>query len=75
YNCNTIFYGLAHFIATERPTLRGGFVHVPYLPEMAARHPGAPSLSLDLLVQGVKIMVATSLAVTRDIKEGGGALH
>ena len=35
YNCNTIFYGLAHYIATERPALRGGFVHVPYLPEMA----------------------------------------
>ena len=75
YNCNTIFYGLAHFIATERPALRGGFVHVPYLPEMATRHPGAPSLALDVLVHGVKIMVATSLAVTQDIKVGGGALH
>ncbi|KAG1465668.1 hypothetical protein G6F57_013375 [Rhizopus arrhizus] len=70
YNCNTIFYGLAHFIATERPALRGGFVHVPYLPEMATRHPGAPSLALDVLVQGVKIMVATSLAVPQDIKPG-----
>lgn len=75
YNCNTIFYGLAHFIATERPALRGGFVHVPYLPEMATRHPGAPSLALDVLMHGVKIMVATSLAVTQDIKVGGGALH
>lgn len=75
YNCNTIFYGLSHYIATERPALRGGFVHVPYLPEMAARHPGQPSLALDTLVEGVKIMVATALAVTTDIKEGGGALH
>lgn len=75
YNCNTIFYGLAHFIATERPALRGGFVHVPYLPEMATRHPGAPSMALDVLVHGVKIMVATSLAVTQDIKLGAGALH
>ncbi|KAG0941528.1 hypothetical protein G6F31_015002 [Rhizopus arrhizus] len=31
--------------------------------------------TLDVLVQGVKIMVATSLAVTQDIKVGGGALH
>lgn len=75
YNCNTIFYGLSHYIATERPALRGGFVHVPYLPEMAARHPGQPSLALDTLVEGVKIMVATALAVTTDIKESGGALH
>ncbi|MNT06012.1 Pyrrolidone-carboxylate peptidase [compost metagenome] len=75
YNCNTIFYGLSHYIATERPSLRGGFVHVPYLPEMAVRHPGQPSLALDVLVRGVKIIVATSLAVTQDVKLGGGALH
>ncbi len=75
YNCNTIFYGLAHYIATEQPALRGGFVHVPYLPEMAARHPGQPSLALDTLIEGVKVMVATTLAVTADIKAGGGALH
>jgi pyroglutamyl-peptidase len=75
YNCNAIFYGLAHFIATERPALRGGFVHVPYLPEMATRHPGAPSLALEVLLHGVKIMVATSLAVTQDVKLSGGALH
>lgn len=75
YNCNTIFYGLAHYIATERPGLRGGFVHVPYLPEMASRHPGQPSLALDVLVHGVQIIVATSLAVAQDVKLGGGALH
>lgn len=75
YNCNTIFYGLAHLIARQRPGLRGGFVHVPYLPEMATRHTGAPSLALDVLVHGVKIMVATALSVTEDIKLGAGALH
>lgn len=75
YNCNAIFYGLSHYIATERPALRGGFVHVPYLPEMAAHHPGQPSLALETLIEGVKVMVATSLAVTADVKEGGGALH
>ncbi|WMD22388.1 pyroglutamyl-peptidase I [Achromobacter seleniivolatilans] len=75
YNCNTIFYGLAHYIATERPSLRGGFVHVPYLPEMATRHPGQPSLALDVLVRGVQIMVATALSVENDIKAVGGALH
>ncbi len=75
YNCNTIFYGLAHYIATEQPALRGGFVHVPYLPEMAAHHPGQPSLALATLIEGVKVMVATTLAVKADIKAGGGALH
>jgi pyroglutamyl-peptidase len=75
YNCNAIFYGLSHHIATRRPALRGGFVHVPYLPQMAARHPGAPSLALETLIQAVRIMVATALAVEVDIKRGAGALH
>lgn len=75
YNCNAIFYGLSHYIAECRPGLRGGFVHVPYLPEMAARHPGAPSLALDTLIAGVRVIVATTLAVEQDIREGAGALH
>lgn len=42
---------------------------------MATRHPGAPSLALEVLLHGVKIMVATSLTVTQDVKLSGGALH
>ena len=36
--CNHVFYGLMHLAATRRPALRGGFLHVPYLPSQAARH-------------------------------------
>ena len=39
--CNQVFYALMH--ALRRRRSRGGFVHVPYLPEQAARHAGAPS--------------------------------
>lgn len=75
YNCNAIFYSLLHFIATERPALRGGFIHVPYLPQMAARHPGAPSMDVNTLVSAVDIMIGTALEVTADVKEAGGATH
>ncbi|QNP57740.1 pyroglutamyl-peptidase I [Paenacidovorax monticola] len=75
YNCNAIFYTLSHHIATRRPRLRGGFIHVPYLPSMATRHPGAPSLARETVTQAVRIMAATALAVASDIKAGGGAVH
>ncbi|SDD02217.1 pyroglutamyl-peptidase [Cupriavidus sp. YR651] len=75
YNCNAIFYSLLHFIATERPSLRGGFIHVPYLPQMAARHPGAPSLDVNTLIEAIEVMIGTSLAVTKDVKVAGGATH
>jgi pyroglutamyl-peptidase len=75
YACNAVFYVLAHHIATRRPGLRGGFVHVPSLPGMAARHPGTPSLPREMLTQAVRIMVATSLGVATDTKVSDGATH
>ena len=74
--CNHIFYGLMHRMATHPvPGLRGGFIHIPYLPEQAARFPGLPSMSLATMVEALRIAVATALAVEKDIVETGGQLH
>ena len=74
--CNHIFYGLMHRIAMHpMPGLRGGFIHIPYLPEQAARFPGAPSMSLETMIAALRIAVSTALAVKRDIAETGGQLH
>ncbi|MGS5086067.1 pyroglutamyl-peptidase I [Hydrogenophaga sp. A37] len=57
--CNHVFYGLMHAIATQ-PELhhtRGGFVHVPWLPEQ-----GTPSMSLDDLVRGLRVALRCALA-------------
>lgn len=75
--CNHVFYGLMNRLAT-RPALagaRGGFVHLPCLPEQAARLPGTPCMALADQVRGIKTLVATSLAVAEDIRETGGQLH
>lgn len=73
--CNHVFYGLAHWIATEYPHMRGGFVHVPYLPEQAARHPGKPGMSLERIVQGLDIVVRTSVHDRDDITFAAGQTH
>lgn len=72
--CNHVFYALMHALAA-RPGVRGGFLHVPYLPAQAAAHPGAPSLALPTLVDGVRIAIATALAVEHDAVIAGGATH
>lgn len=72
--CNHVFYALMHRLA-ERPGVRGGFVHVPALPEQAARHPGLPSMALDTQVQALRVTLRTALAVTEDIVVAGGQLH
>jgi pyroglutamyl-peptidase len=70
--CNHLFYGLAHLIATERPGMRGGFIHIPYLPEQAVRYPGKPSMSLELLAKGLEICVKTAIEHEKDIIAVGG---
>lgn len=74
--CNHIFYGLMHRMAKHPvPGQRGGFIHIPYLPEQAARFPGQPSMSLATMVEALRVAVATALAVEKDIAETGGQLH
>jgi len=74
--CNHLFFGLMHRIATRPvPGMRGGFIHIPYLPEQAARLPGVPSMSLDSVIAGLRIVVATSMKVREDLRATGGQLH
>ncbi|WP_354677659.1 pyroglutamyl-peptidase I [Cupriavidus plantarum] len=77
--CNHVFYGLMHALAQRghggHGGTRGGFIHIPYLPEQAARHPGAPSLALDTLIAGLRVAVATTLNTAADVREQGGQLH
>lgn len=56
--CNHVFYGLMHIAATRQNRFRGGFLHVPCLPQRA---PGdAPSMALDDIVRGVQIVLEES---------------
>lgn len=64
--CNAFFYRLMHLAATQRPGLRGGFLHVPYLPQQAAQHAGdpggAPSMALADIARGIEIVLAVAAA-------------
>jgi len=72
--CNHVFYGLMHALR-DTPQIRGGFVHIPFLPEQAVTHPGAPSLALDTIIASLRLIVGTALATRRDRRVAGGATH
>ncbi|MFI5776057.1 pyroglutamyl-peptidase I [Nocardia sp. NPDC051570] len=61
--CNHVFYGLRHLIATERPDLRGGFVHVP------------PNLPVERLTDGLAELVRICLDTDTDLAVSAGTLH
>jgi pyroglutamyl-peptidase len=72
--CNHLFYGLMHYLATEGNKRRGGFIHIPYLPEQAARLGDQPSMGLETIVRGLEIAIETAITRAGDIKISGGAI-
>ncbi|MFW5331426.1 pyroglutamyl-peptidase I [Hydrogenophaga sp. ZJX-1] len=70
--CNHVFFGLMHTIAAnpELRHTRGGFVHVPWLPEQ-----GTPNMALDDLVRGLRVAVRAALGTQQDTLLAGGATH
>lgn len=68
--CNHVMYGLLH-----RGGLRGGFIHLPFLPEQAVRHPGSFSLTLNDCVEALRLAVELSVTRERDLALSGGSLH
>lgn len=70
--CNHVFYGLMHRLASGRGLkgTRGGFIHVPLLPEQ-----GEPSLPLADMVRGLRAGIRAALSTTQDLRAGGGAIH
>jgi pyroglutamyl-peptidase len=73
--CNQIFYWLLHLLASEHPQARGGFVHVPWLPEQAARHPGEPGMALEMMMTGIRGAIECALRTSSDLAVAGGTTH
>jgi pyroglutamyl-peptidase len=70
--CNHVFYGLMHRLSTH-PGLhhtRGGFVHVPWLPEQ-----GVPNMALDDVVRGLHLALNCALQTRQDAMVASGATH
>ncbi|QEU02172.1 pyroglutamyl-peptidase I [Pseudomonas oryzihabitans] len=70
--CNHVFYGLQHRL--QGSGVRGGFIHIPYLPAQAAHQPGAPSMALETLIAGLRLALTCAATIQADLREGGGQL-
>jgi len=65
--CNHLFYGLCHLAETSLPSLRAGFVHIPWSPEQAAGK-NAPSLDPGAAARGLQAALA-ALAAGSDVAD------
>lgn len=74
YVCNHVFYGLMHALRNKR-NARGGFIHIPYSPAQAAAHPGAASLSTEVVTEAMRLAVRIALTTEADSKLAAGSEH
>lgn len=71
--CNTIAYALADQLAAgHAPGARGGFVHVPRLPEQVPD--GAASLAVEAAADGLRAVLRAALRTTEDVRLAAGTL-
>lgn len=77
YVCNHVMYTVLYLIEREFPGKRGGFVHVPYLPEQVLDKPNEPSLGLDQVVGALTAGLEAIVEYTGkpDLHTVGGAIH
>lgn len=69
--CNHVFYGIQHYL---RDTDVGhGFIHIPLLPEQAAAT-DQPSMSLEVIVEGLRLAAQATLENKDDIAVGAGQI-
>jgi pyroglutamyl-peptidase len=74
--CNHIMYGLLYHIARSFPRIKGGFVHVPFIPEQVVNRPApAPYMALADIVKALGEAVKAIGEHERDIDTNEGREH
>jgi len=72
YVCNHVLYGLMYYIHEKSPNIKGGFIHVPYIPSQATAYPNSASMDLDNIVRGLEFAIEAACEYQEDIKISHG---
>lgn len=70
--CNHLMYGVLYTIAKNSLKIKGGFLHVPFLPEQVVARTNMPSMSLADIVCGIELALKAIIENPQDILETGG---
>ncbi|SHK38901.1 pyroglutamyl-peptidase [Anaerobranca californiensis DSM 14826] len=63
YVCNHLMYNLLYIINKKYPEIRGGFIHVPFLPEQVLSKANTPYMTLEMITKGLTLAIS---AVIKD---------
>ena len=72
--CNHVMYGILYMAAKKYPNIKGGFIHVPYIPSQVLDKANMPSMSLDDISKGLELCIYASVTNDKDVKVVGGTI-
>lgn len=73
--CNHLMYGVLYTLAKKYPEVRGGFMHVPFIPEQVVTRANTPSMALTDIVKGIEAAITAIAENDQDIVAAEGRTH
>lgn len=72
--CNHVMYGIMYMIDKKYPNIKGGFIHVPYIPSQVVTKPNMPSMSASDITKGLELCIKAAVENKEDVKAIGGEI-
>lgn len=74
--CNEIMYNLLYTIANEFPTVKGGFIHVPFETSQVVGKPAdTPSMPITTIAKTIELAIEAAVTQKEDIQLNVGTTH
>lgn len=74
YVCNHLMYGVLYTLSKKYKGVKGGFIHVPFIPEQTVDKPDKPSMSLTDIVRGLEAAIRAISRNETDVKSAEGSV-
>ena len=74
--CNHLMYQVLYLVEKEFPTIKAGFMHIPYMMEQVVNRPTTPAMSLVDIRRGIEAAIGAIIEYgDQDLKLVGGETH
>lgn len=74
YVCNHLMYGVLYTLSKKYKGVKGGFIHVPFIPEQTVDKTDKPSMSLTDIVRGLEAAIRAVSMNKEDVKRAEGSI-
>lgn len=72
--CNHIMYNVLYLADKKYPGMKGGFIHVPYIPNQVISKANTPFMSLENIAKCLELCIEALVNNDSDIKTVGGTI-